>query len=131
MCVFLCCVQFAAWLQSEHGVRLKSWDFIYGHKTVVDDENKKTHVAVSCPVYPPKPVLDYSLVPSLDLTLPQATQALMRTPAAKPTQQYIALWKECKAAGAVPAGPAAGNKDAITGDTTLAQVTATRLGASP
>jgi len=118
-------VQFAAWLQSEHGVRLKSWDFIYGHKTVVDDENKKTHVAVSCPVYPPKPVLDYSLVPSLDLTLPQATQALMRTPAAKPTQQYIALWKECKAAGAVPAGPAAGNKDAITGDTTLAQVTVT------
>ena len=99
--------QFADWLKNDHGVLMSSWDFIYGHKTVTDDENKETKVSVSCPVYPPKPVLNYSLVPSLDLTMPQATQAIMKTPAAKPTQQYIALWKECKAAGSIPSAGAA------------------------
>ena len=117
--------QFAEWLQNDHGVRMTSWDFIYGHKTVDDEDNQKTKVAVSCPVYPPKPLLDYSLVPALDLTLPQATQAIMRTAAAKPTQQYIALWKECKASGVIPSAAATvDNKDAITETTSLAEILA-------
>jgi hypothetical protein len=115
--------QFADWLKNEHKVQLVSWDFTYGHKNVVDEEGKKTHVGVSSPVYPPKPTLDYSLIPSLDLTLAQATQAIMRTPAAKPTQQYIALWKEFKASGSIPAS-AAVTKDAITESTTLGEILA-------
>ena len=33
--------------------------------------------------------------------MPQATQAIMRNPTAKPTQEYIKLWKECKTAGVI------------------------------
>jgi ubiquitin-activating enzyme E1 len=94
--------EFAEWLKNEHKLKLLSWDFIYGHKSVTDEENKSTNVSVSSPVYPPKPILDYTLIPSLELTMPQATQAIMRTPLAKPTQQYIALWKEFKALGSIP-----------------------------
>ena len=115
--------QFAEWLKVEHKVKLISWDFIYGRKTVVDEENKSTIVSVSSPVYPPKPILDYSLIPSLELTMPQATQAIMRTAAAKPTQQYIALWKEFKLAGAVPAAASdSSNEKTITESTTLSEI---------
>ena len=115
--------EFAQWLEIEHKVKLMSWDFIYGRKSVVDDDNKSTSVSVSTPVYPPKPVLDYSLIPSLDLTMPQATQAIMRTPTAKPTQQYIALWKEFKAAGCIPDAPTVSdNEKTITEQSTLAQI---------
>ena len=114
--------EFALWLKDEHKIKLNSWDFIYGHKNMTDDDNKATHVSVSSPVYPPKPVLDYSLIPSLELTMPQATQAIMRTAAAKPTQQYIALWKEFKAAGAIPAAAALSDKKAITEYSTLKEI---------
>lgn len=115
--------EFAEWLKNDHNVKLSSWDFIYGHKKMVDDDNKATNVSVSSPVYPPKPVLDYSLVPSLDLTMPQATQAIMRTAAAKPTQQYIALWKEFKIAGSIPAASAQKeDKNTITERSTLIEI---------
>lgn len=113
---------FSAWLENDHGLKMRNWDFIYGYKTVTDPETKsKQTQGVSAPVYPPKPVLDYSLVPSLDLTLQQATMAIMKTPAAKSTQQYLALWREFKAAGAVPPQPAL-SEDVITEGTTLRQI---------
>lgn len=114
--------EFSQWLLTEHGLKLRSWDFIYGHKTVADPETKnKQSQGVSAPVYPPKPVLDYSLVPSLELTLAQASAAIMKTPAAKPTQQYLGLWREFKAAGAVPPQPTL-SEDVITENTTLKQI---------
>ena len=44
----------------------------------------------------------------------------MRTAAAKPTQQYISLWKECKAAGFVPEQPSAA--DIITPASTIREI---------
>jgi hypothetical protein len=90
----------------------------------VDEDGKKTGlVGVSSPVFPPKAVLDPSLLPAIDLTLPQATQAIMRTAAAKPTQEYIKLWKECKASGKVDIeGILRQQTDVITNDTTLLQI---------
>lgn len=116
--------QFSGWLKNEHNVKLLSWDFIYGHKVVTDDDNKSTTVSVSSPVYPPKVILDYSLIPSLDLTMPQATQAIMKTPTAKPTQQYIALWKECKANGLIPSNNTntSNDKKTISESTTLLEI---------
>ena len=114
--------EFSKWLETEHGLILRNWDFIYGHKTVTDSESKTKQVqGVSAPVYPPKPVLDYSLLPSLDLSLAQANMAIMKSPNAKPTQQYLALWREFKAAGAVPPQPPV-SEDAITDSTTLKQI---------
>ena len=72
-------------------------------------------------IYPPKPVLDYSLIPALDLTKAQATQTLMRNPKAKPLQQYIALWSECQKNGVIPDGPA-DSGDTVTSDTTLKDI---------
>eukprot|EP00428_Durinskia_dybowskii_P061198 CAMPEP_0170384462 /NCGR_PEP_ID=MMETSP0117_2-20130122/16010_1 /TAXON_ID=400756 /ORGANISM="Durinskia baltica, Strain CSIRO CS-38" /LENGTH=1179 /DNA_ID=CAMNT_0010640211 /DNA_START=97 /DNA_END=3636 /DNA_ORIENTATION=- len=113
--------EFSDWFLTEHGLKMRSWDFIYGHKTSTDLESKAKQVqGVSAPVYPPKPVLDYSLLPSLDLTLQQATMALMKS-SAKPTQQYLALWREFKAAGAVPPQPAI-TEDVITENSTLKQI---------
>lgn len=93
--------QFAEFLSSEHGLQLTAWDMVYGFRTVESDGKKET-VGVSSKVYPPPLQLDYSLLPSLELSLPQAMQQIMKNPAAKPTQQYIALWKECKANGSLP-----------------------------
>ena len=51
-----------------------SWDFIYGHKQVYDEEAKKKVLqCVSTPVYPPKPQLDLTLLPPLDATTAQVT----------------------------------------------------------
>eukprot|EP01038_Epipyxis_sp_PR26KG_P012667 gene12667-16982_t len=104
--------QFSEWLAAEHKIKLVSWDFIYGHKS---------HQAVSTSVYPPKPILNYSLLPSLELTIAQATGAIMKIPAAKPAQQYISLWRECKSKGEIPPQPTL-SEDTITDSTTLAQI---------
>ena len=65
---------FTTLLEDKHRLQLVSWDFIYGHKLVYDEElKKKVSQCVSTPVYPPKPVLDYSLLPPLDLTTAQVT----------------------------------------------------------
>jgi hypothetical protein len=111
---------FSKWLESEHGLRLLSWDFIIGYKRGVDEEGKRTGLeGVSTLLYPPRAVLDPSLLPALDLTLPQATQALMRA-RAQPTQEYIQLWKESKARGAVDLeGLARRQGDAVTPDTPI------------
>lgn len=92
---------FAEWMQSTHNLKMTSWNFVLGSKKMVaDGETKQQHI--SAPIYPPTPILDYSLLPALDLSMPQATASIMRNPAAKPTQQYIALWKKCKADGKIP-----------------------------
>jgi hypothetical protein len=58
------------------------------------------------------------------MSMAQATGAIMRNKDAKPTQQYIALWKQCKAEGALPSEEeiAAMNKVAITEQSTLYEV---------
>jgi ubiquitin-activating enzyme E1 len=111
---------FSKWLEAEHKLKMQSWDFIYGRKNV-ETEGKKSESPVTAPVFPPKPVLDYSLVPALDLSKAQATQSLMRNPKAKPLQQYIALWSECQKSGMIPSGPD-DTSDAITGETTLREI---------
>jgi hypothetical protein len=45
----------------------------------------------------------------------------MKNSNAKPTQQYIALWKECKANGSIPATPMT-SSDQITASTTLKEI---------
>ena len=46
-----------------------------GYKTIFDEESKKKELrGVSASVYPPKPVLDYSLLPPLDLNISQASR---------------------------------------------------------
>ncbi len=114
--------EFSDWLAVEHKLKLVSWDFIVGYKAVKDEEGKGNGTAgVSSPVYPPKLLLDYSLLPNLELSLGEATRAIMKSPAAKPNQQYIQLWKECKAAGAIPSfAPDAAVL--ITSSTTIIQV---------
>ena len=111
---------FSKWLEVEHKLKMDSWNFIYGRKNV-ESEGKKTESPVTASVYPPKPVLDYSLIPALDLTKAQATQTLMRSPKAKPLQQYIALWSECQKNGMIPEGPV-DSGDAITNETTLKDI---------
>lgn len=101
--------QFAEMLQADHGLQLTAWDMVYGYRTVESDGKKET-MGVSTKVYPPPLQLDFALLPSLELTLPQAMQQIMKTPAAKPTQQYIALWKECKANGTLPAAAIGGDE---------------------
>ena len=112
--------EFTAFLESEHNLKMTSWDFIYGLKTV-EREGKKEKCSVSTSVFPPKPVLDYSLLPPLDLTKAKATQELMRCAKAKPLQQYIALWAECQSKGSIPTGSTA-SADQITGDTLLTDI---------
>lgn len=111
--------EFVEWLEHDHKLRMISWDFVLGSRLEVVDGSKTTQ-SVSTPVYPPKPVLDASLLPPLELSLAQATTAIMRTPAAKPTQQYISLWKECKAAGAVRVSEDANGS--ITNNSTLREI---------
>ena len=103
--------EFVNWFSSEHKIIITSWDIVVGNK-----DNKP----VTSTIYPPKPVLDPSLLPSIEITLQQATMAIMKTPAAKPTQQYIALWKEFKASGKVPTLQDDPNK--ITNETTLKEI---------
>lgn len=62
--------EFSAWLSSQHKLQLVSWDFIYGYKSVYDEEaKKKVSQCVSAPIYPPKPALNYSLLPPLDISM--------------------------------------------------------------
>ena len=113
---------FSKWLETEHKLKMQSWNFIYGRKNVESD-GKQTQSPVTAPVFPPKPVLDYSLIPPLDLSKAQATTTLMRNPKAKPLQQYIALWDQCKSDGMIPEGPT-DDGDSITGATTLRDILA-------
>jgi len=106
--------EFRDFLKKEHKLELRSWSMVVG---TLD----KRPVVAS--VYPPKPVLDYSLLPGLDLSMQQATMAIMRTPAAKPTQSYIAAWRAAKATGELPAADTSADS-AITLDTTLAEILA-------
>jgi ubiquitin-activating enzyme E1 len=113
--------EFVQWFEEKHSLKLLNWNFIYGYKTVYDEDNKRKVVkGVSSPLYPPQVVLDYSLLPSLELSLAQASGEIMKNKAAKPTQQYIALWKECKGKGMVPPQPKL--EEVITEMTTLKQV---------
>lgn len=66
---------------------LKKWDIIYGY-------GDKDHKPVTTPIYPPRPVVDHSLLPGLDLSKPQATMAIMKNTAIVQSmkQTYINLW---------------------------------------
>ena len=112
--------EFSTFLEEKHGLRMSGWDFIYGRKKV-DSEGKKELHPVTSRVFPPKPVLDYTLLPDITLSKAQATQQLMRNAQAKPLQQYIALWAECAKNGVVPEGPK-DTGDAITSQTTLKEI---------
>eukprot|EP00599_Poterioochromonas_sp_BG-1_P001083 CAMPEP_0173153034 /NCGR_PEP_ID=MMETSP1105-20130129/12607_1 /TAXON_ID=2985 /ORGANISM="Ochromonas sp., Strain BG-1" /LENGTH=1169 /DNA_ID=CAMNT_0014068867 /DNA_START=356 /DNA_END=3865 /DNA_ORIENTATION=- len=113
--------QFSQWLLETHKLKLLKWDFIYGYVNKHDEENNQKQLkGVSTSIFPPAVVLDYSLLPSLDLTLPQASGEIMRNKAAKPTQQYISLWKSCKEKGVIPPQPSAENL--ITESTTLRDI---------
>jgi hypothetical protein len=116
--------EFSRWLEDEHNLALLSWNFIYGHNNVYDEETKKKRLqAVSTQVYPQKLRIDFSLLPSLDLDVGQATRAIMKTGAAKPTQQYINLWKEFKVAGSIPPPPPLADEDeVITEQSTLKEI---------
>jgi ubiquitin-activating enzyme E1 len=117
--------EFSQVLSNEHGLQLKKWDFIYGYKTtLVDDDNGKNKQiqGVSASVYPTKPILNYSLLPSLDLNLPQATMSIMKTNQAKPNQLYINLWRECKLLGKIPEQPLINEDQIITENTTIKQI---------
>ena len=115
--------QFVDWFETEHKLKMTSWNFVLGSKKVTAEGETKQQ-SVSAPVYPPKVVLNYALLPPLDMSMAQATGAIMRNKDAKPTQQYIALWKQCKADGALPSAEeiAAMNSVAITGNSTLYEV---------
>jgi len=108
--------EFQAWLLSEHGLKLVRWDFVYGTKKGKDGVDN----GVSTPVFPPKPPVDYSLLPPLDLTKGQAMQQLMKTPAAAKlgVQQYLKLWEDKKAGKELPAV----DPDVITDGTSIASV---------
>lgn len=114
--------EFSEWLATEHNLKMTAWDFIVGYKPVFDEDGKKTGIAgVSSPVYPPKVVVDYSLLPSLDLNLQQAARAIM---VARLPQEYQNAWKQCKAAGALPSTSGAADPDVITASTTIKDILA-------
>ncbi len=108
--------QFVDWLSTEHGLLLIKWDFVLGHRIEFDERKNKISVGVSTPIFTPKPLpLDYSLLPSLELTLNQATAQLMkRKTAGVNPQQYIQLWKELKAQGltVIPSQPSVDSESA-------------------
>ena len=113
--------EFASALQTEHKLEITQWDFICGRKKDLDEEKKEVIKDVTTRVFPPEPILDYGLIPSLDLSKAQATMALMKVPAAKPVQKYIALWEKCKESGMIPPQPAP-RADEITENSTVRQI---------
>eukprot|EP01033_Poteriospumella_lacustris_P001011 gene1012-728_t len=116
---------FTKWLDDEHGLTLTGWDFIYGYRTVTTDGKKET-VGATSKVYPPAPVLDDSLLPALDLSMQQATMALMRNPATRAqSQPYLALWKQrvaAAASGEVAASTGSAKDKPITANTTIREI---------
>jgi ubiquitin-activating enzyme E1 len=122
--------QFSEFLLSEHNLKMTNWDFIVGYKPTFDEDGKKVGTAgESTPVYPPKAVIDYSLLPALDLSMNDAIKAIMR---AKLPQEYQKVWKECKARGCLPDPSSVNNEDVITADTTIIEILSKmeRIGAS-
>ena len=83
-----CEPQFAEWLEEEHKLELEEWNFVYGYSTVVDAEGKKSTVPATARLFPVSAPLDYSLIPSLDLSESEATRALMNN-GARPMQQCV------------------------------------------
>lgn len=110
--------QFAEWLAAEHSLKITAWDFVLGTKKTKDEEGKDLVINFTSPVYPPAAILDYSLLPSLELTKAQAMQQLPNGPI---KMKYLNLWSECKAAGAIPPQPAPA-ADVVMESTTLRQM---------
>lgn len=109
---------FIQWLLTEHGIKFSTWDFVVGAKKNAEGvmEGKTT------PLYPPAPILDYALLPPLDLAKGQAMMALNKIPEArKDVQKYLQLWEKCKTAGAVPPQPPV-DPEAVTLDWTMLDV---------
>ncbi len=88
-------------MEAEHHLKMTSWDFVLGtQKVKLDNEVKINNVCQS--IFPPKVVLNYNLLPPLDMSLAQANAMIMKNSLAKPAIQYINLWKKCKADGFIP-----------------------------
>jgi ubiquitin-activating enzyme E1 len=103
--------EFAQWFKTEHNIIMKSWNIIVGY----NDQKEP----VSCSVFPPPPVLDYSLLPPVDAPMGEAMKTLMKLPN---SQQYMNLWRKFKAEGSIPAQSTEAGKDVVTGDTTLKNI---------
>jgi len=110
--------QFAEWLAVEHALRITKWDFVLGTKTTKDEQGAETVAPVTASVYPPSKILDYSLLPSLELT---PGKALMQIPNGPDRIKYHNLWSECKATGVIPPQPAP-PADVVLDSTTLRQM---------
>jgi len=121
--------QFVDWLATEHSLTMTSWDFVLGTIKERDPSgydadwctsNKYIWSKTTACVYPQAANLDYSLLPSLALT---KAQALGQLPNGPHKMQYLRLWNELKASGAlsIPSTlpPAA---DAVLESTTLRQM---------
>jgi len=93
---------FKDWLANDHGLTLQGWTFHLGTKKETDKDGKPFQAPKTANIYPPPVVLDPSLLPGLDLSKQQAMMALMKTPAAKPTQAYLQLWQKSKDLGQIP-----------------------------
>jgi len=110
---------FADWLSSEHGLKMTEWNFNVGTK-IMEVDGKKKESALSTPIYPPKVDLDYSQLPSLELSIPQATIAINKNAGISPgmKMKYIAAWKDFKIVGVIPPQPPRDPHE-ITADTSL------------
>jgi len=115
--------EFADWLMTEHKLRLTEWGFIIGYRTEKKPDGTLETFSMSCPVFPPAVLIDYSLLPGIELSLPQAMAALKQNAAAHPIQKYINAWRECKASGSMPlVNPKANDVHVITASTTLREI---------
>ena len=113
--------EFSMFLEREHKLKMSRWDFIYGRKWAVDSEGKKTLHDATAQVFPAVEILDYSKIPSLDLTQGAAMKELMKSNVGPNLQKYIKLFMDCKKTGVIPAGPEDG-ASIITKDTTLIDI---------
>jgi len=86
--------EFRSWLENDHKLDLRSWNFIIGWK-IQEDDGKEVKVPVSCIVYPPPPVLDSSLLPGKDLSQSDAMKAIMSNTQipANLKMKYLNEWK--------------------------------------
>ena len=123
--------EFQQWLLAEHGIKMTRWDFVVGTRVEPNHDDwgwgwgnhGESVVSITVPVFPPKPALDYGLLPPLELNKAQALQQLQKSPAAsRAVQHYLKLWSDFKAIGAVPPQPPVDPTKEITDDTTIAAI---------
>ena len=105
--------KFIEWFKVEHGVIVTAWNMFVGYTS---DHSPKT-----VKVFPTKPPLDFSILPSLDLKLPDAMKAINSVYRVN-NLEYINIWRKCKADGAIPSASTGSDSNAITADMTLKEI---------